>query len=345
MLSQGRKGQLLQYINDKEFSGAVIYINNLLKVYNKEEVKKFICGPEFVQAFKRLHDEFMKENSENIPVKNDQIQNINIKEYIDVSDDWGMSLLSHAAESGFLDVVDLLCKIDSDVNHVSDNGFTPISLAIIGAKAENESDVLDIVRLLCNSGADVNHVNKDKDLEYTGFTPMRTAIEKCSSNIVKVLCENGANIFVFTNDVMVETSRKDGKEVCYFKDNLKEKGCSPKKGGVSPPKKDQGYKCFDSALHFAARIGKMELILSCIENLRKKIPNQYGGSGFHTSRYQLSLETLLNMKDINGKTALDLAEDNSPEVANILIEELSKLKKPARMYAVTGVQAGCSMQK
>ncbi|WP_341808499.1 ankyrin repeat domain-containing protein [Wolbachia endosymbiont (group E) of Neria commutata] len=240
-----------------------------------------------------------------------------------------MTILDHAAENGLVDVVGLLCAIGADVNHISDNGFTPIFLAIIGAKDENESDVLNIVQLLCNSGADVNYVNKDKDSEYIGFTPMRTAIEKRSSGIVKVLCENGADIFVFVNDIMVKTLRKDRKEVFYFKDNLKEKGCSPKKGGVSPPKKDQGYKCFDSVLHFAARTGETELILSCIENLRKKIPNQYKGSGFHTSRHKLSLEMLLNMKDINGKTALDLAESNSPEVAKMLKEELNKLKRPA----------------
>lgn len=298
MLSQGRKGQLLQYINDKEFSGAVIYINNLLKKYLKEEVKKFICGPEFAQAFKRLHDEFMKENSENIPVKNDQIQNINIKEYIDVSDDWGMSLLSHAAESGFLDVVDLLCKIGADVNHVNDNGFTPVFLA-----------------------ADYSHQDVS-EIETEYFLPNDAKLK-----VVEYLIGKGANMFIF----------EDGKG---------KKGYSyAKNHNISPPKSVQESKCIDSVLHFAARNNQPRLLYLCIQHIKDKNPNQYKGSGFHASRYQLSLEMLFNMKDINGKTALDLAEDNSPEVANILIEELSKLKKPERMYAVTGVQAGCSMQK
>lgn len=280
MLNREKKDQLLQYINDKEFSGAIIYINNLLKEYPKE-IKNFICGQEFAQAFKGLHDKFMEENSENIPVKNDQIQNINIKNYIDVSDDCGMSLLSHAAESGFLDVVDLLCKIDADVNHVNDNGFTPVFLA-----------------------ADYSHQDVS-EIETEYFLP-----NDAKFKVVEYLIGKGADMFIF----------EDGKD--------KEGYSYAKNHNISPPKSVQESKCIDSMLHFAARNKQPRLLYLCIQYIKDKNPNQYKGSGFHTSRYQLSLEMLLNMKDINGKTALDLAESNSPEVAKMLKEELNKLKRP-----------------
>lgn len=143
MLSQEKTKELLEHIEERKFSEAVSCINDFLKKHSEQEVKDFICGQECTLAYKAAHDAFMNEDSENVEPRQDII-----KSYIDVTDDYGISILGYAAKKGFLYVVDLLCEIGADVNQRDYRSCTPVILAA----SENH---LDIVEYLLNTGVEI----------------------------------------------------------------------------------------------------------------------------------------------------------------------------------------------
>lgn len=154
MLNQEKTKELLEHIEERKFSEAVSCINDFLKEYSEQEVKDFICGQECVIAYRAAHDAFMNEDSENVEPRQDII-----KSYIDVTDDYGISILGYAAKEGFLNVFTLLHKIGADINQRDYRSCTPVILAASKSRS-------DIVEYLLKQSVEIFIFKDGKNKKY-----------------------------------------------------------------------------------------------------------------------------------------------------------------------------------
>lgn len=97
----------------------------------------------------------------------------------------GQTMLMEAAEQGHNMTVQLLLESGADVNSVTEDGISALSLAIFFSH-------IDVVRLLLDSGAEI-----DNEYGYLGC-PLVSAVAATSNNVamVKLLLEHGADVNV-----------------------------------------------------------------------------------------------------------------------------------------------------
>lgn len=91
-----------------------------------------------------------------------------------------------AAGSGNLELVQLVCQYDVDMNAVNVRGETPLLLAV-------QAGNVDVVRFLYERGANIEIANKD------GETPLYKAVERNFIDVATYLLEKGANVNTKTN--------------------------------------------------------------------------------------------------------------------------------------------------
>ncbi|KAJ7019278.1 ankyrin repeat-containing domain protein [Mycena alexandri] len=97
---------------------------------------------------------------------------------------YGLTLLGVAAAHGRIDLVRLLLQHGAEVNAISKSNYTALQAAILHIKSE--SNAMKMAELLIQSGADIN-----ADGGKHG-TVLRIALERGTTEIIKILRENGA---------------------------------------------------------------------------------------------------------------------------------------------------------
>ncbi|KFZ42499.1 ankryin [Anoxybacillus flavithermus] len=91
-----------------------------------------------------------------------------------------------AAGSGNVDLVQLVCQYDVDINAVNKHGETPLLLAV-------QAGNVDVVRFLYERGANVEISNE------AGETPLYKAVERNFIDVATYLLEKGADVNTKTN--------------------------------------------------------------------------------------------------------------------------------------------------
>jgi ankyrin repeat protein len=110
------------------------------------------------------------------------------------------SLLSSAAGSGSLEVVQLLVSAGANVNSACGPGScSPLCTAVNCDLAIPDEDVISIVRVLLQAGADANFTGMS--FQHGRLTVLEIAICKRSIELVQILLDNGAQI---TEDAFVK---------------------------------------------------------------------------------------------------------------------------------------------
>jgi ankyrin repeat protein len=109
--------------------------------------------------------------------------------------DPGFTPLHFACRYGRYDIAKFLISIGADINAVSEEGTTPLFLAIrtlpyFSYKEENKN--LDCIRELIKNGADINHQDA------FGWTPLHTALKVGDTDAAEELIRSGANQEILT---------------------------------------------------------------------------------------------------------------------------------------------------
>jgi len=118
----------------------------------------------------------------------DVIQRLNAGIGTDAVNWAGWTALTFAASTGDLQTVRLLLDRGADVNHVTELGHTPLTLAL----TRYEESAIDIIRLLIEKGADVNYRQYPAD-----FTPLMHSVYRSrfrpNLDAVRLLLDSGAD--------------------------------------------------------------------------------------------------------------------------------------------------------
>ncbi|GHG07379.1 ankyrin repeat domain-containing protein [Thalassotalea marina] len=93
--------------------------------------------------------------------------------------------LSYAAYLGLTKCVDYLLSINADLNKPCGLGLTPLMTACCGGKVKGSKIALKLIE----KGADVNYIRKSDEM-----TALKFAVGSCSSEVIKALIDNGADI-------------------------------------------------------------------------------------------------------------------------------------------------------
>ena len=121
-------------------------------------------------------------NEENIEIVKQIINEQTVRE----KDKENNTPLHIAAGSGNIDLVQLVCQYDVDVNAVNKHGETPLLLAV-------QAGNIDVVRFLYERGANVEIANE------AGETPLYKAVERNFIDVATYLLEKGADVNTKTN--------------------------------------------------------------------------------------------------------------------------------------------------
>lgn len=97
----------------------------------------------------------------------------------------GWTALMKAALQGAPEVVRALLSHGADANAVTDNGLTPVHIALQSKNRTNQQTILEV---LIEFGAGINEGT------YNGLTPLGQAAEYCNSAIVEALLNAGADV-------------------------------------------------------------------------------------------------------------------------------------------------------
>ena len=156
----------------------------------------------------------------------------------------GWSPLAVAADNGYTEVVEILCKAGANVNtatsisytplmYAAENGYTEIVQILIKYKANLEysndfgstallkaieKDYVEIVDLLCRAGADVNHCSVKS-------FPLQEAAYRKNTKIVKILLKHGADPYrraiLTDHSIITEARRKSSPEIVNLLQNYR----------------------------------------------------------------------------------------------------------------------------
>ncbi|GFT56280.1 hypothetical protein NPIL_467881, partial [Nephila pilipes] len=242
----------------------------------------------------------------------------------------GLTSLHIAAETGCLEVVNLLLKNGADINAKTDKQATALHLASLNGH-------IDIVKALIMIGAEINVHSHD------GGTPLHNAVENGHENVVEILLEHGAKInVVYDNNLApINFAAKYGyfgiiKTLIKFKANINnstKSGETPllmaaKNGHLEIVK----FLCIKKASVYSKDImGFTALHWSCLNghiDIAKYLfqrgakigdTNMYNQTPLHLAAMKGHIEIVkflilernyLNNKDVTGCTALHLSSEN-----------------------------------
>jgi len=250
-------------------------------------------------------------------------------ENVNLVDDYGIGALHVAAEKGHLDVIKLLINSGAEIDIKDIAGNTPVFCA------SNIGDYR-IAKFLCDSGAIVDTQGSD------GNSPLNVASSMGYINITRVLIRNGANVNAALWNGVTPIHQATSYAVTEL---LLEAGADPNladSNGSTPlhfrAKWPVHYRRFPDVRN--APVPKLDItndiVLLCRLGAIVNATDKEGQTPLHSAVIADNIDAVgilleqsadPQMKDISGKTPLDIAEDRgNKKIARIIRAFLRRQK-------------------